>query len=321
MSTHTIDRQSDKYGRYGGLTWGGMVRRDWTKHWELYLLMVPVMAFYFLWMYGPMYGITIAFKDFSPRKGIMGSPWIGFVYFKDFFSGPFAWRVIRNTFLISFWNLVFGFPLPIALALMMNELWNMKFKRIVQTITYMPYFISLVVICGILVDFSASDGVFGAVSELVGGKPTNLLAAPEYFRAIYVGSELWQRLGWNSIIFCAALAAINPELYEAATIDGAGRLRQVFIITLPSILPTIAILLILRVGTMMSVGFEKIILLYNGLTYETADVIASYVYRKGIQDANFSFATAVGLFNSVVNFALVVSANYFSARVTETSLF
>jgi putative aldouronate transport system permease protein len=172
-----------------------------------------------------------------------------------------------------------------------------------------------------LVDFSASDGVFGALMESFGKKPVNVLAAPEYFRTIYVGSEIWQRLGWQSIIFSAALAGINPELYEAATIDGAGRFRQVFAVTLPSILPTIAILLILRVGAMMSVGFEKIILLYNGLTYETADVISTYVYRKGIIDANFSFATAVGVFNSVVNFILVISANYFSARVTETSLF
>lgn len=299
----------------------GRIRRDWKKHWELYLLMIPVLAFYLLWMYGPMYGIMIAFKDFSPRKGIWGSPWIGIDYFVEFFTGPFAWRVIRNTFLISFWNLVFGFPLPIVLALMLNELRNISFKRVVQTITYMPYFISLVVICGMLVDFSASDGVFGAITEFLGGTPTNLLAQPQFFRPIYVGSELWQRLGWNSIIFCAALAAINPELYEAATIDGAGRFRQVFIITLPSILPTIAILLILRVGQMMSVGFEKIILLYNGLTYETADVVASYVYRKGIIDANFSFATAIGLFNSIVNFSLVVAANYASAKMTESSLF
>jgi putative aldouronate transport system permease protein len=170
-------------------------------------------------------------------------------------------------------------------------------------------------------DFSASDGVFGALMASFGKEPVNVLAAPEYFRTIYVGSEIWQRLGWQSIIFSAALAGINPELYEAATIDGAGRFRQVFAVTLPSILPTIAILLILRVGAMMSVGFEKIILLYNGLTYETADVISTYVYRKGIIDANFSFATAVGVFNSVVNFILVISANYFSARVTETSLF
>jgi putative aldouronate transport system permease protein len=303
------------------ISWNLMVKRDWKKHWELYLLMIPVLAFYFLWAYGPMYGIIIAFKDFNPRKGIMGSRWIGFQYFRDFFSGPYAWRVIRNTFLISFWNLVFGFPLPIVFALLLNELRNMSFKKVVQTVTYMPYFISVVVICGMLVDFSASDGVFGALMESFGKKPVNVLAAPEYFRTIYVGSEIWQRLGWQSIIFSAALAGINPELYEAATIDGAGRFRQVFAVTLPSILPTIAILLILRVGAMMSVGFEKIILLYNGLTYETADVISTYVYRKGIIDANFSFATAVGVFNSVVNFILVISANYFSARVTETSLF
>jgi len=215
---------------------------------------------------------------------------------------------------------VFGFPLPILFALLLNEVRNMLAKRFIQTVTYMPYFISTVVICGIIVDFTSSDGVFGAVATMLGKQAVNLLGDAKYFRAVYVLSELWQRLGWDSIIFLSALAAINYELYEAARIDGAGRLRQTWHITLPGILPTIAILLVLRIGSMMNVGFEKIILLYNGLTYETADVISSFVYRKGLVDNDFGYATAVGLFNSVINFALVVLANRASRKMTETSL-
>lgn len=301
-------------------SWRNMVAKDWYKHWELYLMLIPVVAFYLIWCYGPMYGIIIAFKEFSPRKGIWDSEWAGMKYFIEFFNSPYAWRVIRNTILINFWNLVFGFPLPIIFALLLNEVRNQFYKRTVQTITYMPYFVSLVVVCGIIVDFAASDGVFGEITRMLGGTPTNLLSDPKYFRTIYVGSELWQRLGWDSIIFLAALSGVNPELYEAATIDGAGRFKQIIHVTIPGIMPTIVILLILRIGAMMNVGFEKIILLYNPLVYETADVISSYVYRKGIVESNFSFATAVGLFNSLINFFLVVSANWFSRKMTETSL-
>lgn len=300
--------------------WRNMVAKDWKKHWELYLMLLPVIIYYIVWCYGPMYGIILGFKEFSPRKGIWGSPWVGFKHFKDFFKSPYAWRVIRNTILINFWNLVFGFPLPIIFALLLNEVKNEFYKRTVQTVTYMPYFISLVVVCGILVDFTASDGIFGEIAKIFGKTPTNLLADPKYFRTIYVSSEIWQKLGWDSIIFLAALTGINPELYEAATIDGAGRFKQIIYVTIPGIMPTIVILLILRIGSMMSIGFEKIILLYSGLTYETADVISSYVYRKGIVENNFSFATAIGLFNSVINFVLVMSANWFSQKTTDTSL-
>ena len=301
-------------------SWRIMVGIDWRRNWQLYLLIIPVLIYYLIWCYGPMYGIIISFNDFSPRKGILGSEFVGLRWFKEFFNSPFAYRVIRNTVLINFWNLIWGFPLPIILALMLNDLRSKLFKRAVQTITYMPYFISVVIICGILRDFASSDGVFGEFTKLFGGVPTNLLGDPAYFRLIYVASELWQRIGWDSIIFLSALSAISPELYEAATIDGAGKIKQVFHVTLPGIMPTIAILLVLRIGSLMSLSFEKIILLYNGLTYETADVIASYVYRKGIVEANFSFATAVGLFNSLINFALVVFANKASSKLSETSL-
>jgi putative aldouronate transport system permease protein len=301
-------------------SWATMIGKDWRRYWPIYLMLLPVLAYYLIWCYGPMYGILLAFKDYAPRKGILGSPWVGFKYFVEFFKSPYAFRVIRNTVMINFWSLVFGFPLPIIFALLLNEVRNNAYKRTVQTITYMPHFISTVIICGMLVDFTASDGVFGSIIQMFGGTPVNLLSKPEYFRSIYVGSGIWQNLGWDSIIFLSALTAINPELYEAATIDGCGAFKRAIHVSIPGILPTIAILLILRIGAMMSVGFEKIILLYNGLTYETADVISSYVYRKGIIEANFSFSTAVGLFNSVINCILVISANKVSAKLTETSL-
>ena len=301
-------------------SWGSIVARDWYKHWPLYLMILPVLTFYIIWCYGPMYGILLAFKNFTPRRGILGSEWVGFKHFIDFFKSPYAFRVIRNTLMINFWNLLVGFPLPIIFALLLNEVRHSFYKRTVQTITYMPHFISTVIICGMLVDFIASDGVFGEITKMLGGKPTNLLSKPEYFRAIYVGSGIWQNLGWDSIIFLSALTTINPELYESATIDGCSKFKQALYVSIPGITPTIAILLVLRIGSMMSLGHEKIILLYNGLTYETADVISSYVYRKGIVENNFSFSTAVGLFNSVVNCILVVSANKISAKLTETSL-
>lgn len=308
-------------GGYKVLTTRQIIARDFSKHWPIYLMILPAVLFYLVWCYGPMYGIIIAFNDFSPKKGILGSKWVGLQWFRDFFRSAYAWRTIRNTLLISFYNLIFGFPAPIILALMLNEMRSIKFKRVVQTITYMPYFISLVVLCGILVDFCSTSGLFGEMQRMFGvAEPVNLLGDAKYFRTVYVGSEVWQKLGWDSIIFLSALAGIDQEQYEAATIDGAGKLKQVIHITLPGIMPTISILLILRIGAMMGVGYEKIILLYNGLTYETADVVSTYVYRKGIIDANFSFSTAVNLFNSVINFLLVVFANKMSAILTENSL-
>lgn len=301
--------------------WSAIVKKDFRRNYPLYFMLIPTIIYYIVWGYAPLYGILAAFEDFSPRRGIIGSEWIGFQNFIDFFSGAYAFRVIRNTLLINFYNLIFGFPVPLLFALALNEIGNRFFKRTVQTITYMPYFISTVVLCGILVDFCGSTGVFGEIQMMFGIEtPKNLLAEPGYFRSIYISSEVWQRMGWDSILFLSALTGVNSELYEAASLDGAGRLKQVWHVTLPAILPTIAILLVLRVGSMMSLGFEKIILLYNGLTYETADVISSYVYRKGLVDNDFGFATAVGLFNSVINFALVIIANKISKKLTDTGL-
>lgn len=301
-------------------TWE-IIKRDFSKHWPIYLLILPTIIFYIVWCYGPMYGILISFNNYKAKGGITGSEWVGLQWFRDFFRSAYAYRTIRNTLLISFYNLLVGFPAPIILALLLNEMLSVRYKRVVQTVTYMPYFISLVVMCGILTDFCSTTGLFAEIQKLFGVEsPVNLLGEAKYFRTVYVGSELWQRLGWDSIIFLSALAGIDQEQYEAATIDGAGKFKQVIHVTIPGILPTISILLILRIGSLMGVGYEKIILLYNGLTYETADVVSTYVYRKGIVDANFSFSTAVNLFNSIINFLLVIFANKMSALLTENSL-
>lgn len=267
-----------------------------------------------------MYGAMIAFKDFSPGKGILGSSWVGLKHFNTFFRSVYFFRIIKNTLLINILNLAFGFPAPIILALLLNELKNAIFKRLVQTISYLPHFISVMVICGMIIDFTASKGIINDLIELFGGERGALLLRPELFRTIYVSTNIWQEVGWGSIIYLAALSGIDYQLYEAATIDGAGRFRQLMHITLPGIAPIIIILLILRIGQMMNVGFEKIILLYNPNTYETADVISSFVYRKGLMEFNYSYSTAVGLFNSIINFTLLLSTNWFSRSVSETSL-
>lgn len=294
--------------------------RDFKKYKYLYLMVLPVIAYYIVFHYAPLYGATIAFKNFSPSKGIMGSPWVGFKHFKSFLTSFYFWRVFRNTLMINILELIFAFPAPIILALLLNEIKNSVFKRTIQTITYMPHFISLVVVCGMIVDFTASEGVINSIITSLGGQKILFLQKPEYFRGIYVASGIWQGIGWGSIIYLAALSSIDPSLYEAAIIDGAGRFRQLLHVTLPGIAPTIVILLILNLGKMMNVGFEKIILLYNPATYETADVISSFVYRRGLREANWSFGSAVGLLNSVINLALITASNKISRKLNETSL-
>lgn len=293
---------------------------DIRKNKLLYVMLLPVLLFYVVFHYAPMYGAVIAFKDFSPRLGIWESPWIGFEHFETFFTGAYFWRTIKNTLLISFYELLFGFPAPIVLALLLNEVRHTLFKRTVQTVTYLPHFISLVVICGIVKDFTASDGVINDILVYMGGERLSLLLEPDMFRTIYVSSGIWQHIGWGTIIFLAALTGIDPEQYEAARMDGAGRWKQMLHVTIPGLMPTIVILLILNIGRLMNVGFEKIILLYNPSTYETADVISSYVYRVGLQDFNYSFSSAVGLFNSAINFLLVIFSNWLSRKLNNTSL-
>ena len=279
-----------------------------------------MIAYYILFHYMPMYGATIAFRDFSPMRGFFESPWVGMKHFRNFFQDVYFTRILRNTLSISALNLLFGFPAPILLALMINEVRSTLFKRTVQTICYLPHFISLMVICGMILDFTASDGVINDIIAFFGGKRATMLINPGRFRPVYIISEIWQTVGWGSIIYLAALSGIDSQLYEAARIDGAGRFRQTLHITLPGILPTVIVILIIRVGQVMNLGFEKIILLYTPATYETADVISSYVYRKGLQDFNYSFSAAVGLFNSLINLVLLSGTNYLSKRATDNSL-
>ena len=296
------------------------IRKDALKNWTLYLLVLPVIVFYILFHYRPMYGALIAFMDFRPALGMAGSPWVGFENFMRFFNGPFFFRLMRNTFAMNVLLLVFGFPAPILLALMMNELKSQKYKRVVQTITYMPFFISAIVVVGIIQDFTLSTGLFNDIAVFFGGTRRNLLADASLFRTIFVTQDIWRSVGFGSIVYLAALANIDQEQYEAAMIDGAGRFRKLISITIPGIMPTIVILLILRMGSMMSIGFETIMLMASPPVYEVGDVIGYYVFRVGIQQGNFSFATAVGLFNSTINFALLIIANTISRRVNETSL-
>jgi putative aldouronate transport system permease protein len=294
--------------------------RDFVMNKYLYLMMIPVVGYYLIFHYAPMYGALIAFKEYSPMKGILGSDWVGLKHFYDFFNSYYFWRILKNTLVISLYSLIFEFPAPIILALLINEVRSKSFKRVAQTITYMPYFISLVVICGIITDFTNADGVINRLFMLLGYDGQAMLQKPELFRPIYILSEIWQRIGWESIIYIAALMSIDVEQYEAARMDGASRLKQIFYITLPGIMPTIAIMLILRMGNLLNVGFEKIILLYNPITYETADVISSFVYRKGLLEFGWSYSSAVGLFNSVINLILLITANYISRKVNKSSL-
>jgi putative aldouronate transport system permease protein len=294
--------------------------RDFRLNKLLYFMMIPVLAYYVVFHYAPMYGAIIAFKDYSPMKGIMGSEWAGLRHFQDFFASYYFWRILKNTVVISVYSLLFMFPAPIILALLINEVKNQAFKRVVQTVSYMPYFISLVVICGMITDFTNSNGIINSLFSLFGYDGNAMLQKPGLFRPIYILSEIWQKVGWESIIYIAALMGIDQEQYEAARIDGAGRLKQMLYITLPGILPTITIMFILRMGNMLNVGFEKIILLYSPVTYETADVISSFVYRKGLLEFGWSYSSAVGLFNSLVNLMLLISANYISRKVNDSSL-
>lgn len=299
---------------------GKRLKKNYQQYKLLYWLSVPIIAYYIVFCYLPMFGICIAFQDYRAAKGIWGSRWVGFKHFISFFESVYAWRLIRNTLLINFYTMLFGFPAPIILALLINEIKCTPFKRTVQTISYMPHFISVVVICGLLSDFCSTKGIITTITTMFGAKPTNLLNEPGLFRTIFVGSGIWQSIGWGSIIYLATLSSTDPCLYEAAVIDGAGRFQQAIHVTLPTLIPLIILQLIMRMGQMMSVGYEKIILLYNGLTYETGDVISSYVYRRGLQSGEFSFGTAVSLFNSLCNIILLVTANWISGKLTNESM-
>lgn len=303
-------------------SFAALLRRDFKRYWFIYLLGFMCLAWYVIFCYLPMSGIVIAFKDFRPARGIWGSMWSNpwYKWFKQFFNGYYFERLLRNTLLINLYDLIFGFPAPILLALLLNELHHTGFKRVVQTISYLPHFISSVVVCGIILDFFSSSGVVNQIIMALGGEKILFWQKPEWFRTLYVGSGIWQGVGYGSIIYLSALGGVDAELYDAAAIDGCGRFSRAIHVTLPGILPTIIIMLILRVGSMLNVGFEKIILLYNETIYETADVISSFVYRYGLTNGNYSYGTAVGLFNSVFSFVLLIIVNYVSRKVSEISL-
>lgn len=312
LATHTSKRASSAQGSF----WVRLVKNRY-----LYVMFLPVLLYYVIFKYLPMLGTVIAFKDYNLYVGIWESEWVGLKYFEQFIHSVYFWRLLRNTLAISGLELLLVFPAPIIFALMLNEVRSRHFKTTVQTISYLPHFISTVVIVGILVNFlSPSTGLINHFIKLMGGEPVHFLVEPRYFWGIFTLMNIWCTIGWNSIIYIAALSGIDPTYYEAATVDGAGRWRQLFSITLPALSPTIIILLIIRIGKILDVGYEAIILMYNSQIYETADVIATYVYRRGLIDADYSFAAAVGLFQSFFAMILVMGANWISKRYSETSL-
>ncbi len=292
-----------------------------TRNWELYLMFVPVLAYFIVYHYAPMYGVQIAFKKFSGAKGIWGSPWRGWYNFERFFNSNYFGEVVGNTLTISLFTILVGFPVPILLALMVNELRSNKFKRVVQTVTYAPHFISTVVMCSMIILFlSPSSGVINRIIKLLGGDPIYFLGVPKYFKPVYVLTGVWQSAGWGAIIYIAALAGIDPQLHEAAIMDGASRLQRIWHVNIPGILPTAIILLILNCGSIMNVGFDKIFLLKNDLNRSSAEVISTLVYQRGLIDRDYSSAAAIGLFNSVINLVLLVTVNTIARRTGETSL-
>lgn len=290
------------------------------KHKHIYIILLPAIVYYLVFCYAPMGGLVMAFQRFSITKGILGSEWVGIKHFVSFLSDYNFWRILRNTLMINFWGLVFGFTSPIIFALLLNEIKKNRFKKTVQTITYMPHFLSVVVVSGLVLTFVSSNGLINGIVQLFGGDKIAFMNDPKYFYRIYVTSDIWQQLGWNSIIYISALSGIDQQLYEAASIDGAGRWKQLLHITIPGIMGTIMTLLVMRIGRMLTIGYDKILLLYNPSIYETADVISTYVYRRGLLDGDYSYSAAVGMFNSVFNFIFLMSANVLSKKATGSGL-
>lgn len=296
------------------------IRKNFLSSWQLYTFLLPALTFFIIFHYIPMYGVQIAFKDFFATMGINGSPWVGFEHFERFFNSYYFWRLLKNTLIISLYQLCL-FPLPVIFALMLNELRNGAFKKWTQTLTYAPHFISVVVVVGMIIAFlDPTTGIVNHLIETLGGSSVQFLTSPDWFRHIYVWSGEWQGLGWGSIIYLAALAGVNPELLEAAKVDGATRLQRIIHINIPAILPTIVILFILNIGKFMSVGFEKVLLLQNSLNSETSDIIQTFVYETGLLEGQYSFAAAVGLFDSVINIILLVTVNQIAKKVSDNSL-
>lgn len=291
------------------------------KNWQLYVLILPVVAFFIIFHYVPMYGVQIAFRRFMPVHGIWNSPWVGLDHFRRFFNMHYSGRLIWNTLSLSVYSLIAGFPMPILLALAINEIKDGRFKKSVQTITYAPNFISVVVIVGMIIAFlSPSTGIINHVLDLFGMERQHFMQDPRWFRHIYVLSGIWQGTGWGSVIYLAALSGVDQQLHEAATIDGATRLQRLWYINVPVLVPTMIILLIMNFGGIMAVGFEKVFLMQNSLNMGTSDVIATFTYRTGLLEGQYSYAAAIGLFNSVINSVMLLSVNWFARKYSETSL-
>ncbi|KAB8137660.1 sugar ABC transporter permease [Gracilibacillus oryzae] len=288
---------------------------------DLYLMLLIPIAWYAIFQYGPMYGLQIAFKDFNPAFGFAGSEWVGLENFERFFSSYYFERLLWNTFSISILSLLIAFPIPIFLALLINEIRSTTLKKTLQNVTYVPHFISVVVIVGMLDLFLDPNGGFiNIILSSIGVEPIPFMEKPEWFKTIFIGSNIWQTMGWQSIIYVASLAGIDPQLYEAAKMDGASRLQRIMHVSLPGILPVIVIMLILDIGQFMNVGFEKILLMQNNLNLESSDVIQTFVYRNGILNGDYSYSAAIGLFNSLINFSLLILVNHYARKKAETSL-
>ena len=320
MSIHTLQKPVINEPKKEKVNFWLILKEDYKRNKYVYWILVPVILYYLIFMYVPMFGQLIAFQDYRPAKGVLGSKWVGLKNFIQFFKSAFSYRIIKNTIIISFSEILFGFPMPILLALFLNELRGSVYKRVCQTVTYMPHFISLVVACGLVINFTSSKGIITVMLTHFGMNSGNMLSNAHYYVPIYVISGIWKDIGWGSIIYLATLSGVDQTLYEAASIDGAGRFKKMVHITFPALIPIIAIQLIMRVGNLMSQGAEKTILLYSPVVYDVADTIASYVYRIGITEQNYSLAAAVGGFNSIINLCLVVFANWFSRRCVNESL-
>jgi putative aldouronate transport system permease protein len=294
---------------------------DIKKDWDLYLLLIPGLIFLAIFKYTPMYGLIIAFKEFNIYDGIASSPWVGFDNFQRLFTSSAFYDVLKNTIIISVYKLVFLFPLPIIVAILLNEIKNMAFKRSVQTIIYLPHFLSWVIVSGIFINvLSVNGGIVNNIIQFFGGKPIRFFMDNNYFRSVLVGTAGWKETGWSTIIYLAAITGIDPQLYEAATIDGANKFKQVIYITIPGISPTIVLLFIMRLGSILEAGTEQILVMYNPTVYKVSDVIGTYVYRVGLGQSDYSFTTAVGLFESIVAFTLIISGNYLSGKLLKRSI-
>lgn len=299
---------------------GRRLIRQIARRYDLYLMLLIPVTWYLVFHYGPLYGLQIAFKNFNPGKGILGSSWVGFEHFQRFFDSYYFWRLLWNTLSINLFSLLLAFPVPIMLALLINEIGSKRYSKLLQNVTYIPHFISVVVIVGILTVLLSPSGPVNMLIQALGGTPTRFMESAAWFKTIFISSNIWQNMGWQSIIYIAALSGINPQLYEAAKMDGASRIRRIWHVSLPGIIPVIVILLILDIGQFMNIGFEKILLMQNNLNLEASDVISTFVYTTGILKGEYSYTAAIGLFNSLINLTLLLLVNRFARKTSDTSL-